>query len=90
MFEPAVSKAREYRRFEKGPSSAKLGFEVIMLNRANVLAGHLQTHPFIVAKTAIRELTAADSGMIRNCLRTRACFPGWIRFVFSDWLGSRV
>ena len=71
-------------------SSAKLGFEVIMLNRANVLAGHLQTHPFIVAKTAIRELTAADSGMIRNCLRTRACFPGWIRFVFSDWLGSRV
>ena len=31
-------------------SSAKLGFEVIMLNRANVLAGHLQTHPFIVAK----------------------------------------
>lgn len=69
-------------------SSAKLGFEVIMLNRANVLAGHLQTHPFIVAKTAIRELTAADSGMIRNCLRTRACFPGWIRFVFPTGWGQ--
>ena len=76
MFEPAVSKAREYRRFEKGPSSAKLGFEVIMLNRANVLAGHLQTHLFIVTKTAIQELTSVESGMIQNCIGTRACFPG--------------
>lgn len=43
-------------------SSAKLGFEVIMLNRANVLAGHLQTHPIILAKTAIGKLTAVNSG----------------------------
>ena len=52
------------RKDEDESSSAKLGFEVIMLNQANVLAGHLQTHLHIVAKTAIRELSSVDSGMI--------------------------
>lgn len=52
------------RKDEDESSSAKLGFEVIMLNQANVLAGHLQTHLHIVAKTAIWELSSVDSGMI--------------------------
>lgn len=49
----------------KRHSPAKAVIDIFSASGTRGLAGHLQTHLFIVPKTAIRELTADSSGMIR-------------------------
>lgn len=44
----------------KRHSPAKAVIDIFSASGTRGLAGHLQTHPFIVAKTAMRELTAVN------------------------------